>query len=298
MTKARFALIGAAGYIAPRHIEAIKSIGGELVLAFDPNDSVGVLDRHFPNCMFFSNAEEFFSELSTRNKTEEERIDFVSVASPNFLHYPQSFLCLELGSSVICEKPLVGSVNDLRRLTIQEHITGQRVFPILQLRLHQQIEELKKTYKRGNFGQNGELTYITSRGSWYLNSWKNDLRKSFGISANIGIHFFDVLCHVFGQYKNSEIHLSSETTATGVLHFNDISVNWHLSIDSKQLPKNLPEDVKTFRQLKINDFEFEFSSGFTELHNLSYSNIVSGKGFDIRTTENAIRIVQEINEKR
>lgn len=293
--KLKFALIGVAGYIAPRHIEAIKYVHGELVLAYDPSDSVGLLDKYYPDCEFYSEAEFFFLSLHELNKNEETKIDYVVIASPNYMHFPQSVLSLNLGSNVICEKPLVGSIHHLDKLRCAEERTGNKVYPILQLRLHKQVDNLRTAYNEGRLGKSGELTYVTSRGNWYLKSWKNNFRQSFGVSANIGIHFFDLLCHIFSSPTNIEVFKSDEKSTEGTLAFGDTEIIWHLSVDKNDLPPNIPSGVKTFRHLNLSEFSFEFSDGFTELHNQTYADIVNGKGLSIEETREAIKIVEFIN---
>lgn len=295
--KLNFALIGVAGYIAPRHIEAIKYVGGELVLAYDPSDSVGLLDKYYPDCKFYSEAEFFFLSLHEFNKTEETRIDYVAIASPNYMHFPQSVLSLKLGSNVICEKPLVGSVRHLDELRSAEKQTGKKVYPILQLRLHEQVDHLRTAYNEGRLGESGQLTYITSRGNWYLQSWKNNFQQSFGISANIGIHFFDLLCHIFSTPTNIEVFKSDEKSTEGKLTFGNTEITWHLSVDKNDLPPDTPLGSKTFRHLNLAEFSFEFSDGFTELHNQTYADIVNGKGLSIEETRESIKIVEFINNR-
>jgi len=291
-----FILIGAAGYIANRHFKAIKDTGNNLIAAMDVNDSVGIMDSYFPNAEFFTEFEQFTTFVNDQiiNGT---KIDFVSICSPNYLHFPQMKWALSQGIDVICEKPLVLHAAELEMLKTYEQRYKAKIFSILQLRLHSSIKQLKHKIDPIADKQCSDvrLTYITSRGKWYSKSWKGDEKKSGGISANIGVHFFDMLCHIFGDPIENEVHLNSEKKAAGLLKFSNANIEWFLSIDSKDLPQNYVAGEKlTYRSITIDEEELEFSSGFTELHTESYKEILEGKGYNLDDNFNAISIVENI----
>jgi len=290
-----YVLIGAAGYIAPRHMEAIKVNGGNLVGAYDPFDSVGIIDRYFPEASFFTEFERFdrYVDLQIRNGIS---IDYVVVCSPNYLHDSHIRFGLRIGADVICEKPLVLTEKNLQGLIELEGSSRGKVFNILQLRLHDSAIELRKRIKqnRDEF-INVDFTYITSRGRWYLHSWKGDIDKSGGIATNIGIHFFDMLIWIFGDVKENVVKSHNNTSARGVLNFENASVNWFLSIDSQDLPLAAREqNMTTFRSMKFGEDSFEFSSGFTDLHVKSYQKIINGEGFRLTDSGAAIAVAEEI----
>ena len=291
-----FALIGASGYIAKRHMQAILETNNNLLLAYDPSDSVGIIDNFFPKCKFFTQFECFYNYAQELNNSKKSKIDFVSICSPNYLHYPHITTSLRLNSHVICEKPLVPTLDLLEKLKNVENKTDKKVFTILQLRHHDAVIELKKEVQ--NFSKTNkfhiELTYITSRGDWYLNSWKNDPQKGFGLTTNIGIHFFDMLHFIFGKLINYELHHTQEDSSAGFLEFERAKIKWYLSINENHLPKEINERQKTFRKIEINGKSFEFSKGFTDLHTTSYRNIFNGNGFNIKETEDCIRTVEKI----
>jgi len=295
-----FAIIGAAGYIAPRHFSAIKELEGSVVAAYDLHDSVGQLDSFFPSAEFFTIFEEFAVYVSER-AAGEEKIDYVVVCSPNFLHVAHIKFALRLGINVICEKPLVLTVKDLNEISQYEKSFGARVYSILQLRLHPTIIDLQKATVAGKSGEGvvaGEVTYITSRGSWYSKSWKGDTRKSGGVATNIGIHFFDMLHYLFGESKSNDVHFRSETTTAGCLKFESVSIRWFLSTDESYLPSNFVSgDKKTFRNIVIGDRSVEFSGGFEDLHRASYREILADRGFGIQCTRSAIKTVEELRSK-
>ena len=285
----RFGLIGASGYIAPRHMEAIKSIGGDLVTILDPNDSVGVIDRYHPKATYFSEYERFDREVD-RLKRMGKGLDYISIASPNYLHDAHMRFSLKNGSHAICEKPLVlnpYSISSLEELQVE---TGKKIYPILQLRLHQSIIDLKE--KVGNKKNNKvELKYVTPRGKWYHYFWKGDEVKSGGIATNIGIHFFDMLLWIFGDVKNNYVEYHTKQNTSGYLELDRANVEWSLSVDKRDLPHS---DWKAFRTIKVNGKEVNFSDGFTDLHTKSYQEILNGNGFTLEDSKPALDLVHKI----
>lgn len=291
-----FILIGVGGYIAPRHLKAIKDTGNNLLAAVDKHDSVGIMDSYFPDAHFFTEFERFdrHVEKLRRNGT---KIDYVTVCSPNYLHDAHIRFGLRIGADVICEKPIVLNPWNIDALVEIEKETNQHTYSILQLRLHPAIIALREKVKQGPADKIFEvdLNYITSRGNWYYNSWKGDVEKSGGIATNIGVHFFDMLYWIFGEVKSSEVAEHSKDTASGVLKFEKANVNWSLSINADRLPAEVAAaGKKTFRTLTIDGEAFEFSEGFTELHRRSYEEILKGNGFPIIETKPSIEIVQKI----
>lgn len=287
-----FALIGVGGYIAPRHLEAIKHCGHNLVAAMDTQDSVGILDRHFPDARFFTSFERFESFLAK----SPERLDYVSICSPNYLHASHIKAAFRLGANAICEKPLVLTTAELDDLADAEKKYDRKLYTVLQLRVHDAIIDIKKRVdaQRGKRHQI-DLQYFTSRGNWYHESWKGDVKKSGGLSTNIGVHFFDMLTWIFGSAQEVSLTEKSATTEAGILKLERADVNWYLSIDREKLPKTAKATGKTtYRSLKIDGSEFEFSEGFTELHNRIYEDILSGKGFGISDSRPAIEIVEKL----
>ncbi len=300
MTK-NFALIGAAGYVAPRHMKAIQDCGGNLHSALDKNDSVGVLDSYFPNTSFFTEFERFDRHIE-KLKRQGVSTDYISICSPNYLHDSHIRFALRSGANAICEKPLVLNPWNLDALNSFERETGKKIYTILQLRLHPEIKRLKERINREKREKKYEveLTYITSRGNWYYASWKGDEKKSGGITTNIGIHFFDVLGYLFGELRENKLHVYSHDRAAGFLEYEKARVRWFLSINFEMLPKDVKEEGKgTFRCLTVDKQEVDFSKGFEQLHTKSYSNIMSGNGFGISEARKAIETVYEIrnNEK-
>jgi len=297
MENATFALIGAAGYIAPRHMRAIRDVGGNLAVAYDPNDSVGVIDSHFPQAEFFTEFE-LFDRYLTRSSLAEDRTDYVSICSPNYLHDAHIRYGLQRGADVICEKPLVLEPSSLDELAGLEEASGQRLNTILQLRLHEAIIDLKSRIDASDKRHQVDLTYITSRGRWYHTSWKGDDRKSGGIAMNIGIHFFDMLQHVFGRTQRSVAHLREESAASGYLELDRADVRWFLSVDAN----NLPDDVKgrktTYRSITVDGEEVEFSEGFTDLHTRSYEEVLKGNGFGLDHVRPCIETVAAFNKQK
>lgn len=292
----RFALIGAAGYIAPRHMRAVKDTGSDLVAAFDPYDGVGVIDSFFPDADFFTEFERFDRHVDKLRRMGTP-IDYVSVCSPNYLHDAHIRFGLRAGCDVICEKPLVLNPWNVDALQEIEQETGKKVYTILQLRLHQDIIKLKEKVQNGPGDKIYEvdLKYITSRGKWYNYSWKGEAAKSGGIATNIGIHFFDMLTWVFGSVKENIVEKHTSDTASGVLVLERARVKWFLSIDYTQIPSAVREQGKrTYRTLSMEGEEIEFSDGFTDLHTLSYSEILAGRGFGIEEAKGAIEIAHQI----
>lgn len=291
-----FALIGAAGYIAPRHLQAIKDTGNNLIAAFDPFDSVGILDGYFPKTDFFVEFERFDRHLE-KLKRQDIKLDYVSVCSPNYLHDAHIRFGLRHGADVICEKPLVLNPWNIEALAEIEKETGRRVYTILQLRLHPSVIALREMVARADKNQrfDVDLKYITSRGNWYHFSWKGDVNKSGGIATNIGVHFFDMLTWVFGDVRENRVEYHEKTRAAGFLKLDRADVKWHLSIDENDLPEAAREAGKrTFRSTLINGEAFEFSDGFTDLHTKCYEEILAGKGFGVEESGRAIEIVHQI----
>ncbi|HUR66482.1 MAG TPA: Gfo/Idh/MocA family oxidoreductase [Chitinophagaceae bacterium] len=291
-----FILIGAGGYIAPRHMKAIKDTNNNLLAAVDKHDSVGILDSYFPKADFFIEFERFDRHIE-KLKRQGVHTDFVSVCSPNYLHDAHIRFGLRIGADVICEKPIVLNPWNIDALMEIEKETQQKVFTILQLRLHPAIIALREKIKNGPADKiyDVDLTYITSRGHWYHTSWKGDIQKSGGIATNIGIHFFDMLLWIFGDVKNSIVDQHDADIAAGKLMLTKAIVNWKLSINADNLPEAAKNDGKrTHRSLTINGEEFEFSEGFTELHTESYQQILEGKGFRLSETRKAVQLAHDI----
>lgn len=294
-----FALIGAAGYIAPRHMKAIKETGNNLLAAFDKFDSVGVIDSYFPSADFFTEFERFDRHVE-RLKRGNNKIDYVSICSPNYLHDSHIRFGLRVGANVICEKPLVLNPWNVDALLDVEKEHGKQVFNILQLRLHPSIIALKKKVDEGpaNKIYDIDLAYITSRGHWYYTSWKGDVSKSGGIATNIGVHFYDMLTWIFGGIKENVVHMHTHDRAAGYFQLEKARVRWFLSINTDTLPDVVKErGGRTFRSLTMEGQEIEFSEGFTELHTHSYQHILAGKGFGLEEARNSIEIVHEIRHK-
>jgi UDP-N-acetyl-2-amino-2-deoxyglucuronate dehydrogenase len=293
-----FALIGAAGYIAPRHMQAIKATGNRLVAALDPNDSVGVLDSHFPEADFFTEFERFDRHIDKlRRAGNPGRIDYVSICSPNYLHDSHMRFALRSNADAICEKPIVLNPWNIDGLQEIERDTGRRVNTILQLRVHPAIVQLREKVAAESNGRKHdvELTYITSRGRWYLQSWKGDVRKSGGIATNIGVHFFDMLHFVFGDLQRNVVHHLSATKAAGYLEYQRARVRWFLSVDFEDVPAQAASaGQRTYRSITVDGAEIEFSGGFTDLHVRSYEEILAGRGFGLEENRTAIETVAAI----
>ena len=292
----RFALIGAAGYIAPRHMKAIKDTGNVLVAAFDPYDGVGIMDSHFPDADFFTEFERFDRHID-KLRREGNPIDVISICSPNYLHDAHIRFGLKSGCDVICEKPLVLNPWNVDALMDIEKETGKKAYTILQLRLHPSIIALREKVLNSPKDKRFKvaLKYMTSRGKWYHHSWKGDMSKSGGIATNIGVHFFDMLTWIFGDIVENKVDIHNEDTASGFLKLEKADVDWFLSIDYDQIPENVKlQGKRTFRTLQMEGEEIEFSDGFTELHTDSYKAILEGNGFPISVSKKAIEIVEGI----
>ncbi len=291
-----FGIIGVAGYIAPRHLKAIKDTGNRLVVALDKNDSVGIMDSYFPQCSFYTEYERF-DRFVEKIKHTEDRLDFVSVCTPNYLHDSHIRFGLRAGADVICEKPLVLNPWNIDALEKMEEETGKKVYNILQLRLHPAILQWKKMVDEGPKDKvyNVDLTYITSRGLWYYTSWKGDVTKSGGVATNIGVHFYDMLSWIFGKVKENIVHVYSHDRAAGLLCFEKARVRYFLSINADTLPREaVAAGKRTYRKMEMDGNEIEFSDGFTELHTESYLNILSGNGFGLNDARQCIEIVHNI----
>ena len=296
MASRNFAITGVAGYIAPRHLKAIKETGNQLIAALDPHDSVGILDQYNFNVRFFTEFERFDRHADKlRRLSENERIHYVSICSPNFLHDAHIRFALRIGANAICEKPLVLNPWNVDALQLNEEESGKRVFTILQLRVHPAILALRKKVIGSNEKRKIELTYITSRGSWYLNSWKGQIDKSGGIATNIGIHFFDMLIWLFGSVIRSEVHLNQSNKMAGFFELENAQVKWFLSIDHQDLPQDVKSKGQTtFRSITIDGQEIEFSEGFTDLHTLVYQEILKGNGYGLLDAKPSIELVHKI----
>lgn len=293
---ANFALIGAAGYIAPRHLKAIKDTGNELLAAYDKFDSVGRLDSFFPECSFFTE-NELFDRHCSKLQNSSTPLQWMSVCTPNYTHDAFIRYGLRLGCDVICEKPVVLNPYNIDALEKVEEETGHKAYNILQLRLHDSIAALKKKVDEGPQDKiyDVDLTYITSRGRWYYTSWKGDVHKSGGIATNIGVHFYDMLQWIFGPVEQNIVHVMSFDRVAGFLLLKKARVRYFLSINADCLPENAVQGEKrTYRTLSIDGDEFEFSQGFTELHTLSYQKILAGEGFRISEARPCIEIVSQI----
>jgi UDP-N-acetyl-2-amino-2-deoxyglucuronate dehydrogenase len=295
MTK-NFALIGAAGYIAPRHLRAIKDTGSNLSVAYDINDSVGIMDSIFPQSEFFTQFERFYDYAHQLKRTPKSALDYVAICSPNYLHHPHITAGLRLGADVICEKPIVPTPKLLDDLVLVEKETGKKVFTILQLRHHAAIlalrDKVAKAPKDTKFDV--ELTYITSRGKWYAESWKGDDRKSFGVATNIGVHFYDMLHFIFGNLQENKVHYANPNKAAGYLEYERARVRWFLSIDANDLPDEVKGKKTTYRNIDISGEQLEFSEGFTDLHTVSYQEILAGRGYGLDAARHAVETVDVI----
>lgn len=293
-----FALTGVAGYVAPRHLKAIKDSGHRLVAALDPFDSVGILDSYFPDCAFFTEYERFDRHLEKlRRKSEADRVHCVSICAPNHLHDAHIRTALRVGADALCEKPLVLNPWNLDALAELEAETGRRVWTVLQLRVHPALVALKRRLdaEPGDRKHRVRLTYITARGEWYVRSWKGDLEKSGGLGTNIGVHFFDLLSWLYGPLEHLETHVSDERTCAGFMEMARAEVQWFLSIDANHLPETRRSaGERTFRSIEMDGEEIEFSGGFADLHTEIYRRTLAGEGFGIEETRGAIEIVHGI----
>lgn len=295
-----FALIGAAGYIAPRHMHAIKDTGHHLAVAYDINDSVGIIDSISPQSEFFTEFERFLEHAHQLKRNPATALNYVSICSPNYLHHPHIAAGLRLGCDVICEKPLVPTPELVDELVRVEQETGRRVFNILQLRHHDAILKLREKVAAAPADRkfDVELTYITSRGKWYAESWKGDPRKSFGVATNIGVHFYDMLHFIFGKLQRNLVHHSGEAKAAGFLEYERARVRWFLSIDANDLPEDVKGKKTTFRNIDISGEQLEFSEGFTDLHTTSYREVLAGNGYGLEDARHCIETVNVIRSSR
>ena len=296
-----FTLIGAAGYIAPRHMKAIKDTGNQLIAAMDPNDSVGVIDSYFPNADFFTEFERFDRHIDKlRRQQDGHAVDYVSICSPNYLHDSHIRFALRSNADAICEKPIVLNHWNIDALQAIEKDTGKKVHTILQLRLHPSILALKQEVAAGPKDKkyDVDLTYITSRGKWYFNSWKGDEKKSGGVATNIGVHFYDMLHFVFGKVQKNTLHYRDDLKAGGYLEYENARVRWFLSVDVEDIPLEMRlKGKRTFRSLTMNGADIEFSDGFTDLHTRVYEELLAGRGFSLEDNRTAIETVGDIRNQ-
>lgn len=295
-----FALIGAAGFIAPRHLKAIKETGNNLVAAMDKFDSVGIIDSYFPHADFFTEFERFDRHID-KLRRQGHKVDYVSICSPNYLHDSHIRFALRQQADAICEKPLVLNPWNVDALAEIEKETGKRIYTILQLRLHPSIIKLREEVLAGDPTKiyDVDLTYITSRGKWYHHSWKGEEQKSGGIATNIGIHFFDMLLWIFGEVKETKLEKYELDHASGYIKLAKANVHWSLSINEEHLPESIKvQGKRTFRSLQMNGREIEFSDGFTDLHTISYQEIIKGKGFGLMEARPSIELAHQIRVSR
>jgi len=300
MTTKRYALIGAAGFVAPRHFRAMKETGGQLVAALDVSDSVGILDSFFPECYFFTDMVRF-DRFLVKCQQSNAAIDYLVVCTPNHMHDTHVRYGLRLGVDVICEKPVVLSPWNLKSLIESKNRGSNKVYNILQLRLHPSIVALKRKVEERSEGEVFDvyLTYLTSRGNWYYASWKGSTEKSGGIATNIGIHFFDMLIWIFGDVRENKVHLHTHDRAGGFLKLKRANVKWFLAIDHSLLPKDvISEKKRTHRMLEIDSEEYHFSEGFEDLHTTSYQEILSGSGFHIEEALPSIQLTHDIRNSQ
>lgn len=296
-----FALIGAAGFVAPRHMKAIVETGNRLVCALDRSDSVGILDRFSFDVPFFTEFERFDRHAERlRRQGDDARIRYVSICSPNYLHDAHIRFALRIGADAICEKPLVLNPWNVDALAELEAESGRRVYNVLQLRLHPAIQQLKERIARepGERVHDVDLSYVTARGRWYFVSWKGDLAKSGGIATNIGIHFFDTLLWLFGPVRGFEVHVRDDQRAAGFLELARARVRWFLSVSASDLPSRehpaSSSAVTTFRSMEVDGTEFEFSDGFTDLHTATYREVLEGRGFGLEEARPSVELAHHI----
>lgn len=295
-----FVLLGAAGFVAPRHMKAIKATGNSLVAAMDPNDNVGIIDSYFPDADFFVEFERFDRHVD-KLRRKGNKVDYVSICSPNYLHDAHIRFALRSQAHAICEKPLVLNPWNVDALEEFEKENAKNIYTILQLRLHPSIKELKETVEKNDntTKYDIDLTYITSRGRWYFISWKGDVRKSGGIATNIGVHFFDMLIWIFGPVEKNVVHILEHDKAAGFLELQKARVRWFLSVDDSTLPAGILEKgQRTYRSIAVNKTELEFSEGFTDLHTTSYKDILNGGGFGLKHSRPSIETVYTIRNTK
>lgn len=291
-----FAVIGVGGYIAPRHLRAIRDTGNKLIAAVDPKDSVGVLDQYSFDVKFFTEIERFDRHLEKlRRGPEEKRVHYVSVCSPNYLHDSHCRLALRVGADVICEKPLVINPWNFDALEELEAETKHRIHTILQLRVHPALIQLKQSLQQTGGQHDVVLTYITSRGPWYHVSWKGQPDKSGGVATNIGVHFFDLLLWLFGPVGGIKVYYSDQQRMSGFIELEHARVRWFLSVDAQDLPVEAKAAGKTtFRSITVDGKEVEFSEGFTDLHTRVYEETLAGRGFGIAEARPSIALTHAI----
>jgi UDP-N-acetyl-2-amino-2-deoxyglucuronate dehydrogenase len=296
-----FALIGAAGYIAPRHMQAIKATGNRLIASLDKSDSVGIIDSYFPNTSFFTEFERFDRHLERQRRSNGNKVDFVSICSPNYLHDAHIRFALRINADAICEKPIVLNPWNMDALDQISSETGKKIYTILQLRLHPSIVELREKIANSpsDTKHDIDLTYITSRGKWYMVSWKGDVEKSGGVATNIGIHFFDMLQWIFGDVQYNILHVDERTRAGGYLELEKARIRWFLSLDRHDLPEPANDgQPATFRSIKVDGQEIEFSGGFADLHTESYDAILLGNGFQLDDARTSVQIASDIRRSK
>lgn len=297
-----FAITGVAGYVAPRHLRAIKETGNRLVAAVDPHDSVGLLDSYFADVSFFTEFERFDRHIEKlRRQGEDQRVHYVSICSPNYLHDAHCRFTLRVGADAICEKPVVLNPWNIDALQELEKESGKRIFTVLQLRVHPSLIALKEKLQKEKSSSKKEivLTYITSRGLWYLISWKGQMEKSGGLATNIGIHFFDLLLWLFGKVEGFEVHLATPTRTAGYMELENARVKWFLSIEKKDLPEECKSKSRaTFRSITIDGHEVEFSEGFTDLHTIVYRETLAGRGFGLDDARPSVVLAHDIRNAR
>ena len=303
MSSKKFALIGASGYIAPRHMKAIKDTGNKLVATLDKCDSVGIIDSYFPEASFFTEFERFDRHVDKLRRDENTHIDFTAITTPNYLHDSHIRWALRSESNAICEKPLVLNPHNIDQLKLIEKETSKKVYNILQLRLHESIIALKEKVakelkKNPNRVYDIDLTYLTSRGKWYFISWKGDEAKSGGIASNIGVHFYDMLCWIFGDVEENIVHIKTEFANAGYLKLKNANVRWFLSVNYDYIPDEIKKmGQRTYRSITVDKEEIEFSGGFTELHTRSYEEILKGNGFGLDEAYGSISTVSTIRKQ-
>lgn len=297
-----FTITGVSGYVAPRHLKAIKETGNKLIAAFDPNDSVGIMDSYFEDSPFFTEFERFDRYLEKQRRiNSDHQVDYVSICSPNYLHDAHARFAMRIGADAICEKPVVLNPWNIDALQEIEEETKRKVYTVLQLRVHPSLIALRDKIlnEKSSTKKEIQLTYITSRGPWYLVSWKGQLERSGGLATNIGIHFFDMLMWMFGKVQHSEVHLSNERQNGGFLELENANVKWFLSIDKKDLPDDIKaKNQRTYRSITIDGEEIEFSGGFTDLHTIIYQDVLNGKGFGLEHARPSIELVHKIRNDK
>ena len=292
-----FALIGASGYIAPRHLQAIKDTNNNLIAALDRFDSVGIIDSYFPNADFFVEPEIFDRHIEKLKFENNTNLDYISICTPNYLHDSHIRMALRREADAICEKPLVLNPWNIDALQKIEDESGRRIWNVLQLRLHETIIHLKKQIDAAPNDKlyDVDLTYLTSRGNWYYTSWKGDKSKSGGVATNIGVHFYDMLSWIFGDVKKNIVHIQTHDRCSGYLEFEKARVRWFLSINYDVLPSEIKlKGLRTYRSITVQGKELEFSGGFTDLHTRVYEGILNNKGYGLDDSRPAIEIVHKI----